>query len=577
MGSQSPRSVRGRAFVLLTLGWAAWVVPAKAAAATDLAGPQVAEPAPVPAGLPPRPGRYHDDVDVLHYDFDLDLTGPALRGRAAIRVARVPPFRDTLVLDLSGLGVDRVTVAAGSPHRPAPVPFVQRDGTLRIPVPPGDTLDIVVAYGGVTDDGLVPGSARDASGAFADNWPNRARFWIPTVDHPSDKATVAWTVRVPEGWEVVAGGRRVGARGEDLPEDAPPEDGVWRWRMDVPIPTYTMVIGAADFAVTELDGCAPGGTTRLRPDGCVAVSVWSATGDSAAAARTFARAADILEFYAGLIAPYPYEKLAHVQSSTRFGGMENAGAIFYARGVMRRGEVDGLIAHETAHQWFGDAVTPADWRHLWLSEGFASYLGPLYLEHVEGPAAFRRRMADMRDGVAESAVLDRPVVDPSYPPSLFDLLNANSYDKGAWVLHMLRAEVGDDAFFDGIRRYYRAHLHGTALTADLRRAMEEASGQELAWFFDQWIHAPGLPVLRIEHEWSPGASAALVKVEQTQPGSWPTFRFPLTLEIRTEGGTVRRTVRIAERQVELRFLLDGPPREVRVDPDVRLLHQRIGH
>ncbi len=181
-------------------------------------------------------------------------------------------------------------------------------------------------------------------------------------------------------------------------------------------------------------------------------------------------------------------------------------------------------------------------------------------------------MADMRRDVVGSDVVHVPVVDDAMPASLFDLLNANSYDKGAWVLHMLRTELGDDAFFDGVRRYYRAHRHGTARTADLRRAMEAAAGRDLGWFFDQWIHAPGYPVLRVSHAWNSAASEAVIIVEQAQAESWPTYRFPLTLELRTARGPVRRTVRVSERRTELRVALDGRPEAVRIDPDVTLLH-----
>ncbi len=169
-----------------------------------------------------------------------------------------------------------------------------------------------------------------------------------------------------------------------------------------------------------------------------------------------------------------------------------------------------------------------------------------------------------------SDVVDRPIVDPA-EDDLFELLNANNYQKGGWVLHMLRGLLGDDAFFDGIRRYYGVHEHGTALTDDLVRALEEASGRELGWFFDQWVFRPGHPRLRVGWDWDAASREAVVTIEQRQPPAWPTFRLPLELELVTAGGAVRRTIEVDERREEVRVPLPEPPSSVRPDPDGRVL------
>jgi aminopeptidase N len=282
----------------------------------------------------------------------------------------------------------------------------------------------------------------------------------------------------------------------------------------------------------------------------------------------------MVAFYAELVAPFPYEKLAHVQSSTRYGGMENVTAIFYdERALAARRDIEGTVAHEVAHQWFGDAVTEADWQHLWLSEGFATYLDAVFYEREDGVDVFRRKMAANAAAYLGSNVTDLPLVDTtaSLLPDLFALLNQNSYQKGAWVLHMLRGRLGDDAFFAGIRDYYATHEHGTALSADLQAALERASGTDLDAFFDQWVYGPGHPILRASHEYRDGRLR--ITIEQTQKTTWPTFTGPVMVEIVTPSGTLRETVQLTGRTSTAERPLDAAPTALHLDPDGWLLHE----
>jgi aminopeptidase N len=279
----------------------------------------------------------------------------------------------------------------------------------------------------------------------------------------------------------------------------------------------------------------------------------------------------MVDYFSELIAPFPYDKLAHVQGSSVFGGMENATAIFYADQLVADGNnIETIVAHETAHQWFGDAVTEAEWSHLWLSEGFATYFGALFFEHADGEPVFREMMEENRRQIVASKRNDRSIVDAT-AQDLFELINPNSYEKGAWVLHMLRGVLGDEAFFDGIRRYYSGHEHGAALTVDLKLAMEGASDRELDEFFDQWLFRPGYPRLRVSSQWDPARRTAIVVVEQVQSERWPTFRMPLTIELTTAGGPVRRQVEVDERREQYPFQVDSPPTGIVLDPDGWLL------
>jgi len=570
------------------------MIPADAAALPD--------PEPIEVGVVPPPGPYAPGFDALHYDLDVTIpeTGTRIAAVARLAIAIVAPRQDTLRLDLTGLRAWHVFTATGS-RPPARAEFRQADGRLIVPVPAaarvGDTIYVNVSYGGEPNDGLIiRDNVHGQRGAFGDNWPNRARFWFPSIDHPSDKATVTWRVRAPAGWHVIANGRRF--EGEHPPAvtaagrrasgttraemAAPPQDGVWRFHMPVPIPTYLMVVGATPFSIGTVTDCANGGVTAARPDQCVAVSSWAFPRDSAHAAHVFRRGGDMIEFYSRIIAPFPYTNLAHVQSATRFGGMENASAIFYSERAIADGrDIEGTVAHEVAHQWFGNAVTPREWPHLWLSEGFASYFGPLYFEYADGAERFRELMAGTRRSYLNSQVRNLAMVDTVAIPgnNLLQLLNANSYQKGALVLHMLRGLMGDRNFFNAVQRYYTTHEHGTAVTADLRRAFELHHGESLEWFFDQWVFRPGHPVLRSDMRWDAATREAVVTIEQTQQAEWPTFRLPVTIAFDLPAAAeqpareVRHTAEISDRRATLRFALPARPSAMRLDPDGWLLFQ----
>jgi aminopeptidase N len=430
-----------------------------------------------------------------------------------------------------------------------------------------DTLTCVrIAYAGSPADGLV--ITTDSAGrwrAFGDNWPNRARHWLATIDHPSDKAVVEFTVDAPAT-------RRIVANGTQRARDVKGARAVTTWGTLAPIPTYLMVIAAAPLAEHALGNTACGLGSVGR---CVPQQVFTAPEQARHMPGNFRLADDIVRHFARTVAPYPYQQLAHLQSSTRFGGMENAGAIFYADNLFRspNGVSVGLIAHEVAHQWFGNAVTQREWPHLWLSEGFATYFAALYTEHATGASAFREEMDGIRRViVGAAAAAERPVIDTAQT-DLMGLLNANSYQKGGFVLHMLRSEVGDSAFFRGVRSYWTANRHGNAMTADLRAAMEREAGRDLGWFFDQWLRRPGFA--QVATTWAHDTTNGRISLSVEQGSRFPPFRFPLRLEITGADGTVTLVRVEVPAEPHARLLVPGEwssaPRAVRVDPHVELL------
>lgn len=498
------------------------------------------------------------DQDILHYDLAIVLsdTSPAIQGVAAIRYL-VRGGTGPLVLDLDpALTVDSVLSPAG---RLARVTAAGR--TLAIPHwgAAGDTLEVTVFYHGRPRDGLVfRANASGMPSVFADNWPDRARHWIPVEDHPSDKATVSFVVDVPPAWSAVANGTLIAV---DTLEGGRTR---WRWSAHRPIPTYTMVVGAGRLSVTQL----------ASSEG-VPQSVWTFPEDSAFAVEgPFRRAPDMLSTYAALIGPYPYSKLAHVESSTRFGGMENSSAIFYAEAAFRdRSLSEETVAHEIVHQWFGDAVTPRDWHHVWLSEGFASYLGPMFFELTGAGPRFREVMERNRRVYMASAVVDRPIIDTA-EKDLFNLLNENTYPKAAWVLHMLRSEVGDSAFVRGLRVYYSEFRDSTALSSDFASVMEQVAGRPLTPFFQQWLTQPGYP--RVRATWRFQSDRLKLDLRQVQPAAWGVYRLRLPVRAELENGeAVDFVVRVEDAVASVERPLPARPTRLVLDPGATLLMETV--
>jgi len=507
---------------------------------------------------------YRPGIDVLDYALVIDLpdTGSFIRGDATLTVKRIARV-DSLVLDLRKLAVQRVTLDDQTRR------FVRTDSTIAIRLPRGDTghFRVRVLYSGRVTDGLI--ARRDSAKRwtyFGDNWPNRARFWFPSVDHPSDKATVTWTVRGPRGRLVIANGSLIETRTTGRGRRARTTT---RWRESRPIPPYLMVVGAGPLTKVDLGETACGLAEVRR---CVNQSVYVFPEVKKNMPGNFAKAGDIVRFFSQKVGPFPYEKLAHVQSATRYGGMENATAIFYADVLFKRNTLgEGIIAHETAHQWFGDAVTEREWPHVWLSEGFATYFAALWTQEAHGDSAFKAEMARIRTDILgdTTAPVTRPVID-TITTELIALLNTNSYQKGGFVLHMLRSELGDTLFFSAIRDYYRTHKHSTALTADLQKAFETAAGRSLDTFFNQWLRRPGYPELEVT--WSDSALTSL-SIGITQSQKFGFFEFPLRMSLVAPNGEVRRVQISVPAQEVTRVLLPvtGSVDHIDVDPDVQLL------
>jgi aminopeptidase N len=508
---------------------------------------------------PRQPG-----IDVRGYVFRIEVNDDTavISGEADVDIAfRTDNVRE-LWLDLvgasadgkTGMTVSRVTSGAES------LPFTHENNRIRVSLgdlsKAGDRRRITIRYSGTAGDGLFIGPNKHAERVFfGDNFPDRARHWLPTIDHPYDKAACEFAVTAPEAYQVVAPGALVET------SSLTGNRRLTRYREAAPITTYCMVIGVARFAVETVGqvGGAP-------------VQSWVYAPERDPGFADFRIALKPMQLFSWRIGPYAYEKLANVQSKTRYGGMENASAIFYSeRAVTGRGTNEGLFAHEIAHQWFGDAVTEADWDHTWLSEGFATYLTHVYNEYTLGRDAMVRGLRRDRDSVVRYFEKNpaAAIVTPANP-KLDNILSTNSYQKGGWFLHMLRRLVGDDAFWKGVSAYYARYQNGNALTDDFRHVMEDASGQPLEDFFRQWVYTPGQPA--IAGAWTYANGVLTVDIRQTQPAA-TVYKTALDIGIVTDRAAAPRvqTVALDQRTQTFTFTLDKEPADVVLDPNTWLL------
>ncbi len=501
---------------------------------------------------PRQPG-----VDIQHYVFRLGVEdgSDGIQGHTTVTLRLTRDGVGELALDLAAPREGKGMTVTQVQLQGRPAPYTHQGERLLVNLGPGrkggEVLGVEVHYGGKPAAGLkFLKNKHGERTLFSENWPNKAHQWLPVLDHPSDKATAEFIVEAPAQYQVVSNGLLVETH------DLPDQRRRTHWRQDQPLPVWLYNVGIARFAVHH----AP-------PVGTVPLQSWVFPQDREAGFRVLEEPArQAVAFFSARIAPYPYDKLANVQAAGVGGGMEHATAIFYGQGNFTGRSISGLVAHEIAHQWFGNAVTEADWNEVWLSEGFATYLTDCFVEHTQGRDAFVASLQRERQSVirAEAQSPDTPIVHRDLT-DMGRVLNTFVYQKAAWVLHMLRSQLGDAPFWRGLRTYFLRHQHGTATTADFQRAMEEASGQDLGPFLTQWLHRPGVPKLQGTWRFEAGTQEVVVDLEQTQAAE--PFVLPLTLGL----GGRKEMVELKARRHTFRFKVTAEPTRIEVDPQTTAL------
>lgn len=509
-------------------------------------------------GFANDPYPKNENIDIRHYLFQLEVndTTDVLSGRASLTILFKKPITE-FELDLvgksnNGKGMTVSTVSIGQ----QPLKFTHQNNRIKItlantPVV-GEEQVMVINYAGIPEDGLIIGKNKfNDRTFFGDNWPDRGRYWLPSIDHPADKARLDFIIIAPEHYQVVATGKLM--EESNLPKHRK----LTHWKEAVDVPVKVMTIGIARFAI-QLTG-EPGG---------IPVTTWVYPQNREEGFVDFTVAPKVLAFFQQYIGPYPYEKLAHVQSKTRWGGLENASNIFYfENSVTGKNEHEGLIAHETAHQWFGNSASEKDWHHAWLSEGFATYFTNLYMEGTYGNERLVSELRKQRLQVMDYYKKNKGSIVDTTITDIGKVLSTNTYQKAGWVLHMLRQEIGNEQFQKTIREYYTKYQNSNALTIDFQLIAETNAGRSLSLFFDQWIFKSGHPTLNCSWSYDAKTKEVVLRIDQIQSGL--IFKIPLEIGL---GDTVQ-TVMLDKKNQQFRLPAASLPKEIVLDPNTKLLFE----
>lgn len=501
---------------------------------------------------PRQPG-----VDAQHYVFRVALNDETdeITGDATIDLRFVQEGVAQVALDLASAANGKGMTVAEVTASGAKVRYTHASDRLTITLPSspkaGERKQFTVRYHGIPANGLRIGTNKYGERTFfSQNWPDLARQWLPIIDHPYDKATSEFIITAPVKYQVVANG--VWQEETDLGDGRR----VTHWKQTEPISSWLNAIGVAQFAARQF-GMVKG----------IPLQTWVYHQDRDAGIVTFEEPArQAMEFFIDHIGPYPYQKLANVEAAGLTGGTEHASAIFYGEKSVGDRPATGLVAHEIAHQWFGDAVTEKDWDDVWLSEGFATYFTLLSTEHYQGRDAFVAGLKRSRESVFALEKKNPGIaVTHDNLSDMSKVLNQIIYQKGGWTLHMLRGRIGAGKFWTGIRDYYQRYRDGNASTGDFRRVMEEASGTDLGWFFQQWLKRAGSPA--VEGGWRYDAAAKRIEIELAQTQLGEPYRLPL------EFGIADRIEKVEMTQKRQRFEIpaDKEPAAVVLDPNTWVL------
>lgn len=551
------------------------------------------------------------DVLFDHIHMRLDMTIPDMTKKqfSAVETLKVAPIgvaRSSIILDAGpGLSISEIQVDG------KPVFFRHDAQTQKLtidfvdPVPAGHPATIRMTYTADTPGGGGDGLtwSGDDSRTPEVDWamhaqgePQHNHLWFPCHDFPNERLSTEISVTVPQPYEAVSNGRLVGVTRsagrpapETLPDGAAPSEGpiataTYHWRQDKTHANYLVTLVVSRFEVVNVGGPQSDFPGLWMP-------VYGPLGAGEALRQGFGNTPAMIKHFSTLFDfPFPWDKYAQVMCRNfSAGAMENTSCTTFngsmARGG-RRGSLDGIIAHELVHQWFGDLVTCKSWEHIWLNEGWATLGEALWAEHVDGEDGYQAAIlgnfgAERARSATRYAPRHPAMVSNRYrsPDSKFTSAD-NAYSKGGSILHMLRMRLGDDLFWAGTRLYLKRHQYSNAETDDFRLALEEVSGQSLERFFDQWCRRPGMPTFAIDYEWAPdpnadGAGTLQVTLEQTQKidADNPAYavQLPLSARMPDDLPTEHLFALCDARSTRASFRLKAKPVSIGVDPWLTVL------
>jgi len=491
------------------------------------------------------------DYDVLNYHINLsiDPENMEIDGLVQIKLVPVVNIEKNLWFDFAGLQLDSVFVDSEK------VLFGREGELLTIythsTIMAGDTQTVAFYYQGRPQKGLYfRNNAYNEPVVYSHNEPYDAHYWFPCKDLPEDKATSSTSITVPVPMSVLSNGAlmRQSNAGHGFT--------LFAWQENYPIATYLISIAAGNYQIAsdQFDW-----ESRMLP-----LQYWVYPPDLDRGLKALSYTKDMLGFFSEFIGDYPFlmEKYAMSEVPLReAAAMENQTATTMGDFVM---DNEGIIAHELAHQWWGDALTPETFVDIWLNEGFASYFDALYTEYKYGKEAYKQHMDTYKSKMNSDGSLPYPIYNP---PGKY-LFGNSVYMKGAWVLHMLRFEVGEAAFKNIINDYYTEYNHINVITENFRRITEKVTGRSFLNFFDQWLNYGGIPI--IIGEWQQKDDRVSIILDQHQQD--PVYHFNMEILIRGTSSDTLIVIPVTERIARQDVYFTDTVIEIVLDPEEKILN-----
>ena len=482
------------------------------------------------------------DYDLQHSKIALkfDLDQKKVIGDVTHTVSILKEGTEKIWFDSVGLTIQSVTVNKSAAK------FESNETRLIVPLPgaakTGQKFDIEIKYEGKPSKGLyfiLPDKdyPERPKQIWTQGESEDTRYYLPTYDYPNDRLTTETVLTVPASWITVANGKLIGVN------DAGNGNKTWTWRESLPSSTYLITVVAGEFDEVKQ-------TWRGIP-----VTYYAPKGRGDRLKVNYSRTPQMLEFFSKRLGvDYPWEKYAQsMVDDFVAGGMENSSATTNTSTSLTHERLapefttgeDPLISHELGHQWFGDLVTCKDWGNIWLNEGFATFMERIWVEHNFPKDQIEYELwNDARDWFENPGLYEKPIVRHDFDDS--SEFDGNAYNKGGWVLFMLRHQLGDEAFYAGLKRYLEVNRGKNVVTADLTKAVEEATHVSVDQFFTQWIYGAGAPKFDLSYTYDDAKHQILLKVKQTQKieGRVGVFHVPADVEIATASGAKTYPIKV---------------------------------
>ncbi len=511
-------------------------------------------------------------IDMIHYAFNLTFSDQTdeMKGIASITFQCKQKDIRQIRLDLinqadkwKGKGMNVQSVLLNNKA----LQFTHKNDELLIQLESApainESVTIEVVYSGIPAGGMKIQPTKFGDRSFmCENWPNNARHWLPTVDHPSDKATCEFIVTAPAHYKVVSNGLLL----EESLIDK--ETKRTHWKQSVPVSCWLFVLGIADFAVQYVDEFNG-----------KSIQTWVYPKDREKGFLDFkSPTKQVLQFYSDYVGPYAYEKLANIETQSVGGGMETSSAIFYDEKLVTGEQsvrLRNVVIHEIAHQWFGNAVTESTWDDAWLSEGFATFFTLLFIENAYGHEEFFAGVKSARKTVYDLTKKDSSfAIVANRSAETGPVTSGLTYQKGAWVLHMLREKIGHDNFRRGIQAYYKKYFNANTTTSNFIAEMENASSQDLKAFFNQYLLRADNLQLKGTWNYDKANNKIVLKLQQTQSSGIP-FSFPIEIALYKTGIAIPEIVKLNMSSLNEAFNLpsNSKPDLIVIDPRAVLLHE----